>query len=485
MVNKEVTCSDAIDADKPNTLAQDKETINDENIEQVYTQGDSMYTVVKTEAASFCEDYQSVFEEEHNTEVTNDEDDDVNSSANVFEAETCIDDTVFVQTNRKEGSAFKADQIETESDEAKAKKVIKRITIKRNPRKRKRVKTDNLRGISPTDNLESNVNIKADGEENIHDSESNESCSKSSKATLKAETQLEVSLGKDKKRKQTETDIKLKPKKQKKVNITCEDCKTTFKHQGAYENHLSDKKCKMECEYCGKVYLHGKLQDYKMHLKYHRKEYNYKCQECGANFMARSRYLKHQQRHNRPYKCDQCSVSFHLESAFYTHQKTYHANEDGKYPCPECNKEHSSRQALANHLRYSHPFGGVRYLPCSICGMLCKEKNLKKHETIHKTKDFKCDQCSSAFKTLGDLNQHKRRHAKRYSELCKKCGRGCYGATELREHMRVHTGEKPYICSLCDYRCALRGNLKLHMKVHGKSQTVENVSPLDSYDIDN
>ena len=430
--------------------------------------------LVKTEAATFCEDYESYFGEENNEEGTRDEVV-IYSCANGFEPErTKVDIEVSDYNNGKEHSAIKEDNKETKYGVVET--TIKRVKQKdaEDALKRKRVqKKLNVQGKIVANTVVENrlSSIKPETEDDFHDPVSSEIFNNDAVTSAKFDFQDKAIIRKDKKRKQKKNQIDTNQESRKrKVSIQCEDCQTTFKHRANYENHIFDSKCKTECKYCGKVFLHGKFANYKMHLKYHRNDYNFQCQECGIKFMARSRLIKHQQKHNKPYKCDQCSVGFTSESALYIHKVTGHTNKDGKYPCPECYKEYATRQSLANHMSYNHPFGGVRYLPCSVCGMLCKERNLKKHEATHNTKSHKCDQCPSAFKTKESLTQHKKRHSKSYSELCKICGRGCYGTAELREHMRVHTGEKPYTCSLCDYRCALRGNLKLQMKVHDKSK---------------
>ena len=59
---------------------------------------------------------------------------------------------------------------------------------------------------------------------------------------------------------------------------------------------------------------------------------------------------------------------------------------------------------------------------------------------LTEVRNFKCEECSEAFKT----KQH------------------------LDRHMTTHTGEKPFACPHCDYRTARKDDLKKHIKsVHG------------------
>ena len=57
-------------------------------------------------------------------------------------------------------------------------------------------------------------------------------------------------------------------------------------------------------------------------------------------------------------------------------------------------------------------------------------------------RNFKCEECSEAFKNKSSLDRH----------------------------MMTHTGEKPFACPQCDYRSAEKGNMTKHVKrVHGEN----------------
>ena len=87
------------------------------------------------------------------------------------------------------------------------------------------------------------------------------------------------------------------------------------------------------------------------------------------------------------------------------------------------------------------------------------------------TRDFKCDTCAAAFKTISQLTSHRKRHNNVFSLFCQYCGKGFRKSEsqKLRDHENTHTGAKPHLCTFCDYKCASISNLIKHKKlVHKK-----------------
>ena len=262
-------------------------------------------------------------------------------------------------------------------------------------------------------------------------------------------------------------------------SLCSEECQQTFRRQIDYDNHRIGGKCKLECEFCGKVFDRKTLKSFRLHLdthSSHRKGSDTNCQHCGKNFPNKANLERHKKsRHSddNAFRCGQCFFNYSSESELYLHKLKKHNREEGKFPCPECPKVYSLAKTLQYHIQFIH-LGNC--LPCSICGRRCRKEDLRRHEATHRTsRDYKCDQCASDFKSKSELTLHKKRHTKSYTHYCETCGQGCFGVKELVTHRRIHTGEKPFACSLCDYRCAHKPNLKIHMRgVHDKSTQPQN-----------
>ena len=74
-----------------------------------------------------------------------------------------------------------------------------------------------------------------------------------------------------------------------KLLIKCEECKSRFKSQIAYENHKKKDMCKQQCESCGKVFDQANRQGYMFHLRCHKKKRkDFQCQDCNKIFIRKS-----------------------------------------------------------------------------------------------------------------------------------------------------------------------------------------------------
>ena len=254
------------------------------------------------------------------------------------------------------------------------------------------------------------------------------------------------------------------------LKLHCEGCNHTYKCKKYYEKHLASNSCKRICEFCGKIFYRRQIGKYNMHIKSHKNQRDYKCETCGKSYFERNYLLRHQQAMHggeRNYICEICGSVYPFSSALWTHKQEKHCNK--RYPCQYCPKVYLSRSGLVSHLNLVHGEGELKQLPCSTCGKIFHSPHyLKSHEASHGTKDFQCEQCPSAFKTIYQLNRHKLRHEKAYRCYCKQCDKGFYSPRRLREHEMTHSGEKPYQCQICDFRCSCPGNLTKHMKRHLK-----------------
>ena len=79
----------------------------------------------------------------------------------------------------------------------------------------------------------------------------------------------------------------------------------------------------LRCKFCTKLF--GKLAAKRAHERFHTKPH--KCAECDASFGRRSNLVGHVRIHRgeRPFVCDQCGKGFPLASSLQTHKKQSHA----------------------------------------------------------------------------------------------------------------------------------------------------------------
>ena len=100
---------------------------------------------------------------------------------------------------------------------------------------------------------------------------------------------------------------------------------------------------------------------------------------------------------------------------------------------------------------------------CLMCGHTAKcRAYLLRHQLTHSdVKPHMCAECRVCFKTVSDLNAHKRLHmGQKY--ICEHCGFTCKQAKILRRHMLVHD-EKRLQCPECHYTARRKEDLRKHI----------------------
>ena len=130
--------------------------------------------------------------------------------------------------------------------------------------------------------------------------------------------------------------------------------------------------------------------------------------------------------------------------------------------CEDCDFHTVCRKKYKKHMFEKHEQN-----LCTECGMAFDNfgvffLHLEMHESA-----FVCDICSTAFRTLRILNNHKRMDHNievGKKEVCPKCGAF---VNNIQNHLRnVHNEVKPILqCSECSYSTQDKHNLKNHFKV--------------------
>ena len=111
-----------------------------------------------------------------------------------------------------------------------------------------------------------------------------------------------------------------------------------------------------------------------------------------------------------------------------------------------CDVVSKNKYSLAAHVKEQH-----KKMPCSFCGIMMSESNVRKHiKSRHTDNNLKPHQC----------------------KLCKK---GFGIAKNLEMHMNIHTGARPYLCNHCGKSYANQGNCRMHERTaHEGYKTKEN-----------
>ncbi|XP_022212475.2 zinc finger protein weckle-like [Drosophila obscura] len=225
-------------------------------------------------------------------------------------------------------------------------------------------------------------------------------------------------------------------------------------HTDNYEEKVQScnpsKRCRMECERCGKSYRNR--ASYEKHIDQE------ECQRIVRKVKV-----------DRNTSCDLCHKTLSSVSALRLHKEGMHDNVK-PFVCDSCGKQLKTITALNEHKLVhtdSRPF------ECPVCKAGFKNRaRLKVHCQIHEDPSFVCNICGKRLQTRRTWNMHKVVHKEERNLKCDVCGALFKRSKTLKTHLLSHTGLRPYICNYCGKTFACNANCRSH-KLKKHSQEIQ------------
>lgn len=171
----------------------------------------------------------------------------------------------------------------------------------------------------------------------------------------------------------------------------------------------------------------------------------YKCRHCGETFKENKEYEFHKRlpHYLEIFTCTQCSMRFSNRFAYNRHLTTHQTKveeEPKNHVCDKCDKAFKTRGELNNHKFY------------------------------HDEKKFACHLCPKSYFKNTALKLHLKAHRKQLDVICDVCGMGFVHQAKLKEHMQTHSGVK-VTCNICEMqvrKCNLYRHLRtIHVAIEG------------------
>nr|CAD7207324.1 unnamed protein product [Timema douglasi] len=178
-----------------------------------------------------------------------------------------------------------------------------------------------------------------------------------------------------------------------------ESSKTSLLH-----NLMNSQQKPHKCEACGKGFITpSKLE---RHNLIHSGEKPHRCEECGRCFSQVSHLRGHLLVHSAQINDKLGTAS--LGTASSATLKLIHGliqNQQKQFKCEECGKDFVTRSKLNRH-GFRHT--GQKPHKCDVCGKYFGDVgNLRQHLVIHSgVKPFKCEVCGKCFNVKKNLRRH-------------------------------------------------------------------------------
>lgn len=187
------------------------------------------------------------------------------------------------------------------------------------------------------------------------------------------------------------------------------------------------------------------------------------------------------------YQCNICDVSAKTKMLLCVHHMRVHLKRKNKI-CPHCDRAFASQGDLTRHIRIhsgENPFK-CDYQDCT--SEFKTSGDLKKHKIVHERdpshRPFECAECESKFIRQTDLTRHKKIHligkVENVGFTCELCNKIFYRKDLFRAHSNHHLKIRPFECSHCLKRFAKKYDLLKHIDKQHKTVNCDDCG--DSFD---
>lgn len=148
------------------------------------------------------------------------------------------------------------------------------------------------------------------------------------------------------------------------------------------------------------------------------------------------------------------------QQEFKTNVYNYNYNYlDEKYVCNTCEAEFTDIEDIERHVEEHED----KYV-CKYCKETFKEPmDFACHNFTHENDYYRCPICSMKTIRKKSLHNHiKQLHLKKFSFVCRYCGKGFIDSIYLREHEDMHERGTRYTCIVCNKDYPFSRNLLQH-----------------------
>lgn len=221
----------------------------------------------------------------------------------------------------------------------------------------------------------------------------------------------------------------------------CFICKETFNNFLKLYEHMNIHYQYHICSMCGKGFMTARRL--RKHTDTHLSRL-YPCDECGKKFTmreARDRHimLGHGSANTNRYGCPHCQERFRGFYQRMAHLKAVHNVKEILYNCNHCDMTFNTSTKRSRHIRFVHLPDPLRFI-CSECGMRFRRNHdLKRHFSKHedvKEKDFQCNDCSKSYFTKKALSVHVNAHHPKVQ--CEWCDISFKDKNQLMMHLKAN-----------------------------------------------